>query len=132
MEPIILDVIKAVLPFLIGYIVAAYKAKHAKIEKERLELEKILMALSEGVKGLIEDRIMQAYNFYVEREHPCSHASKKVITNMFNSYTTLGGDGTLPNNYHKIMDLQETTYDVPTTPPGTSIAGKKVRPVAKV
>lgn len=67
--------------------------------------------LTEGVRSLLRDRLVQAYNHTVHQKGYCPIYEKENITDMYQQYHKLGGNGTVTQLYEEIMEL-------PTQPKG--------------
>lgn len=83
--------------------VASKERKKAKVEFRKNE------AVIIGVQSLLRDRIIQAYNHYMEKEYIPIYGLENVL-NMYKAYHDLDGNGT-------ITKLVETMKEMPTDPP---------------
>ena len=62
-----------------------------------------------GVQALLRDRIIQAYNHYMNKGY-CPIYGLENVEEMYKQYHALGGNGT-------ITELVERVKDLPTDPP---------------
>lgn len=83
--------------------IASMERKKAKVEYRKSE------AVLTGVQSLLRDRIIQAYNHYMEQDHIPIYGMENVL-NMYKAYHDLDGNGT-------ITKLVETMKEMPTKPP---------------
>lgn len=83
--------------------IASMERKKAKVEYRKSE------AVLTGVQSLLRDRIIQAYNHYMEQEYIPIYGLENVL-NMYKAYHDLDGNGT-------ITKLVETMKEMPTEPP---------------
>lgn len=83
--------------------IASMERKKAKVEYRKSE------AVLTGVQSLLRDRIIQAYNHYMEQGHIPIYGMENVL-NMYKAYHDLDGNGT-------ITKLVETMKEMPTEPP---------------
>lgn len=83
--------------------IASMERKKAKVEYRKSE------AVLTGVQSLLRDRIIQAYNHYMEQEYIPIYGLENVL-NMYKAYHDLDGNGT-------ITKLVETMKKMPTEPP---------------
>ncbi len=63
-------------------------------------------ALKQGMRALLRDRIIQGYNYYMDKKCWPIYA-RDTILDMFRQYTALGGNGT-------VTDLLEELKELPT------------------
>ena len=96
LECVAVQVLGYVLPFFFGYIAAIIKTKG--------DLKPIKLAM----QAMLRDRLIQAYNHYVEDKKWCPHYAKDSINNMYKCYETLGANGVMTRNFNAIMELRET------------------------
>ena len=93
LEGIAVQVFGYVMPFFAGYIAAIIKTKG--------DLKPIKIAM----QAMLRDRLIQAYNHYVEEKHWCPHYAKDSINNMYKCYEQLGANGVMTRNFEAIMAL---------------------------
>lgn len=70
------------------------------IKKDKQEKK----ALRQGMRAILRDRIIQAYNHYLDKGY-CPIYARENITNMYKAYHDLGGNGTITELYNKLMDM---------------------------
>lgn len=70
-------------------------------------LYKFFCAIRLGVRALLHDRILQAYEHYHEKGYCPVHARENIY-NMYVQYSNLGGNGTITDliNKIKLMDTE--------------------------
>ena len=85
-----------------------------KVHKTTQEFE----ALKLGMQSMLRDRIIQAYNKYIEQKWIPIYAMDS-IQKLFDAYVGLGGNGT-------IHDLVEELKDLPKHPPDGSADPKTI------
>lgn len=83
-----------------------------KRDKERQEAEAIRQreyeAIRKGMRVMLRDRIIEIYDECVSREGTPLYAIQNV-TNMYQAYHDLGGNGAITEIYHKFVNLPQTT-----------------------
>ena len=90
---------------------AGFRYFHCKIKEQD--------TIKEGLRALLRDRIVHAYNNYTDKEF-CPIYAREVVEDMFLQYSGLGGNGTVKDLYHKLMKL-------PTEPnKGLEMIGKRM------
>lgn len=82
-------------------ILAVYKAIAAFVKKVRGKNN----SLEDGVRAILRDRIVQAYNHNVHDRGYCPIYEKENVTDMYDQYHNLGGNGTITKLYKEMMDL---------------------------
>lgn len=68
------------------------------------ETERKNKAVELGLQALLRDRIIQAYNHYMDKE-VCAIYAKENVENMYRQYHNLGGNGTVTKLYEEMMAL---------------------------
>ena len=63
-------------------------------------------ALKAGLQALLRDRIIQAYNHYVQDKGWIPIYAKESIDACYKSYEALGGNGVIDNLMQQINELQ--------------------------
>lgn len=58
-----------------------------------------------GLRSLLRDRLIQSYNHNVYERKYCPIYEKENVTDMYNQYHNLGGNGTVTKLYHELMEL---------------------------
>ena len=61
-------------------------------------------ALEEGVQALLRDRIIQACDYYQQKQAVSVHG-RENIQNMYKAYHALGGNGTVTALVHDVGEL---------------------------
>ena len=73
----------------------------------RLMMEfKKQVAIRDGVRAILRDRILQNYNHYCEKGWAPFYAVDNV-TIMYNAYHALDGNGAITEIYHKFLQLPQ-------------------------
>jgi len=73
----------------------------------RLMLEfKKQVAIRDGVRAILRDRILQNYNHYCEKGWVPFYAMENM-DNMYKAYHDLGGNGPITEIYHKFLQLPQ-------------------------
>lgn len=94
-ESTIQTVINIIAGAVISYLFALYRAK----KKEN-------NALKAGLQALLRDRIIQAYNHYVQDKGWIPIYAKESIDACYKSYEALGDNGVIDNLMQQINELQ--------------------------
>lgn len=94
-EQIISHVLNLILGGVVSYIFALYRQK--KKEND---------ALKAGLQALLRDRIIQAYNHYVQDKGWIPIYAKESIDACYKSYEALGDNGVIDNLMEQINELQ--------------------------
>lgn len=94
-ESTIQTVINIIAGAVISYLFALYRAK----KKEN-------NALKAGLQALLRDRIIQAYNHYVQDRGWIPIYAKESIDACYRSYEALGDNGVIDNLMQQINELQ--------------------------
>jgi hypothetical protein len=61
-------------------------------------------ALRLGMRAILRDRIIQTYNHYSEKGY-CPIYARENVSNMYDAYHNLGGNGTVTTLYERLQDL---------------------------
>jgi hypothetical protein len=61
-------------------------------------------AIKSGIQALLRDRIIQSYNYYMEKEY-CPIYARENIDEMYTQYHALGGNGTITELVKKLKNL---------------------------
>lgn len=88
-------IINIIAGAIISYLFALYRAK----KKEN-------NALKAGLQALLRDRIIQAYNHYVQDKGWIPIYTKESIDACYKSYEALGDNGVIDNLMQQINELQ--------------------------
>lgn len=94
-ESTVQTVINIIVGAVISYLFASYCAK----KKEN-------NALKAGLQALLRDRIIQAYNHYVQDKGWIPIYAKESIDACYKSYEALGDNGVIDNLMEQINELQ--------------------------
>ena len=94
-EQMISHVLNLILGGVVSYIFALYRQK--KKEND---------ALKAGLQALLRDRIIQAYNHYVQDRGWIPIYAKESIDACYRSYEALGDNGVIDNLMQQINELQ--------------------------
>ena len=94
-ESTIQTVINIIAGAVISYLFALYRAKKKQND-----------ALKAGLQALLRDRIIQAYNHYVQDEGWIPIYAKESIDACYKSYEALGDNGVIDNLMQQINELQ--------------------------
>lgn len=94
-ESTVQTIINIIAGAIISYLFALYRAK----KKEN-------NALKAGLQALLRDRIIQAYNHYVQDKGWIPIYAKESIDACYKSYEALGDNGVIDNLMQQINELQ--------------------------
>lgn len=94
-ESTIQTVINIIAGAVISYLFALYRAKKKQND-----------ALKAGLQALLRDRIIQAYNHYVQDKGWIPIYAKESIDACYKSYEALGDNGVIDNLMQQINELQ--------------------------
>lgn len=94
-EQMISHILNLILGGVVSYIFALYRQK--KKEND---------ALKAGLQALLRDRIIQAYNHYVQDKGWIPIYAKESIDACYRSYEALGDNGVIDNLMEQINELQ--------------------------
>lgn len=97
MEMIFEIVIKWLIPFLLGTLVAYIKYRFSKSKKKD-------KAIENAVQALLRNELIRRYREY-EQKGEISILDKENITHMYEEYKNLGGNGTVEKLYDELLDL---------------------------
>lgn len=94
-ESTIQTVINIIAGAVISYLFALYRAKKKQND-----------ALKAGLQALLRDRIIQAYNHYVQDKGWIPIYAKESIDACYKSYEALGNNGVIDNLMQQLNELQ--------------------------
>ena len=94
-EQMISPVLNLILGGVASYIFALYRQKKKQND-----------ALKAGLQALLRDRIIQAYNHYVQDKGWIPIYAKESIDACYKSYEALGDNGVIDNLMQQINELQ--------------------------
>lgn len=83
-----------------GILMFGYDYTLKKLKIVLLEIQ----ASNEGTRMLLKDRIKMAYNYYAKNGF-CTIEEFEDVSEMFEEYKKLGGNGTIPNVMEKLKKL---------------------------
>jgi UDP-glucose 6-dehydrogenase len=86
--------------FLTGSIIAVYKKLSGNMTAKFREQEAVKL----GVQALLRDRIVQSYNYYMEKEH-CPIYAMDNINALYIQYHALGGNGTITELVERLREM---------------------------
>ena len=92
--------IETILGLALLFATWSFKATRTKIMK----LTKEQTAISNGTQALLRDRIIQAYNHYMEKGF-CPIYGLDAINAMYQEYVALGGNSTVPRLVKELREL---------------------------
>lgn len=88
--------VEALFGALIALLGIGYKQLAKQVEKWG--------AVGDGVQALLRDRIIQAYNHYMEKEY-CPIYALENVEAMYKEYHALGGNGTITELVDRLKEL---------------------------
>lgn len=101
---IITTVVTSLMGALLGYMGA--KLKHYQKDKDSARNDMSMLKL--GIQALLRDRIIQAYNHYVDDKGYCPTYAKDTLAKMYKIYDSLGENGVIATYYKQLMALPTT------------------------
>lgn len=105
---IILSIVTTAMTSIIGWLfhrLKKHEEKRELLEKKRLnEIMSREKAINDALRALCHDRILQGYRYY-KRHDGISPTDLDTMTNLYNAYHALGGNGTITAVYEKIVKL---------------------------
>jgi len=97
---IFLMLLQAVATIVVGYVGIKLKKREAEKDKEREESE----AIKNGIRAVLRDRILQAYNHFSAKGK--IHIEElENISNMYIAYHNLGGNGVVTSIYNRVLKI---------------------------
>lgn len=78
--------------------------REKELAEEQAKQKARMHAVEKGVQSLLRDRIIQAYNHYVEKGYIPIYGMENVL-NMYEAYHGLDGNGTITELVHDLKDL---------------------------
>lgn len=97
---VILMILQAIITILVGYVGVKLKMHEKSKEREKLEQE----AIRNGIRAVLRDRIVQAYNHF-SRQGKIKIEELGNISNMYVAYHNLGGNGVVTSIYNKVLKI---------------------------
>jgi len=86
---------------------AGYKILNKRIHKQLCDQK----ALKDGTQALLRNEIIRSYDTYTERGYISIHGLENVIA-MYESYHSLGGNGTVTKMMDELRELPIKTKEV--------------------
>ncbi len=77
-----------------------------RLYKARDLENKKYLAINDGVRAILRDRILQTHNHYTEKGWAPFYALQNM-DNMYKAYHDIGGNGAITEIYHKFMQLPQ-------------------------
>ena len=97
---VFLMLLQAVVTLIVGYVGVKLKKREREKDKEREEQE----AIRDGIRAVLRDRILQAYNHF-SRQGKIQIEELENISNMYIAYHNLGGNGVVTSIYQKVLEI---------------------------
>lgn len=101
---IVLSVITTLTTGFVGFLLYRFKKRESLKAKEMEELFTHDKALDDAICALCRDRILQGYRYY-KQHGEISAQDLETMSNLYQAYHNLGGNGTITNVYDKILAL---------------------------
>ena len=93
-------VLQGLMTIIVGYVGLKIKKREEEKEKEIEESE----AIKNGIRAVLRDRILQAYNHFSAKGK--IHIEElENISNMYIAYHNLGGNGVVTSIYNKVLEI---------------------------
>lgn len=99
------------IEFGFGAVLTILGALYRKMSKQIREDREKQKAIEDGMRALLRNEIITAYNQYVVDKKYCPVYGKENVNAMYDAYHRLGGNGT-------ITQLKQQIDDLPTVKPG--------------
>jgi len=103
---IFLIVFQALAAIVTAYIGIRVRRHDSEKEQQKKEKEIEEKALKHGLQAVLRDRILQACALY-QRKGCITVSQMDNLSNMYNAYHNLGGNGVVTNVYLQVMDLEK-------------------------
>ena len=97
--------------WIFGIIAALLIALYRRLVKKMKEDQAKAEAMHDGMRALLRDRIIWANNHYTEKGSIPVYA-RDTVTDMYNAYHALGGNGTITALKEEVMALP-TSHEKP-------------------
>lgn len=88
-----------------GLVVAILTGLYHKLSKQLNDEREKRKAADDGLRALLRDRIVQAYNEYFMEKKYCPIYAKENVDSMYDAYHKLGGNGTITRLKEKLDAL---------------------------
>lgn len=105
-----LIMLEAVVTLLVGYLGVKLKKREEQKEKEEKQRREEYEAIRQGIRAVLRDRILQAYNHFKKVGH-VNVSQMDNISNMYMAYHNLGGNGVITSVYMKFMEIPHEEGD---------------------
>lgn len=99
-----LTFLQAVVTLFVGYIGIKIKQREEEKEKQEKERKKEAEAIKQGIRAVLRDRILQAYNHF-SRIGKIHIEELENISNMYIAYHNLGGNGVITSIYNRVLKI---------------------------
>lgn len=99
-----LMLLQGLVTILVGYIGVKLKKREEEKEKEERERREEYNAIRQGIRAVLRDRILQAYNHF-RKVGVVTVAQQENVSNMYTAYHNLGGNGVITKVYMKFMEI---------------------------
>ncbi len=96
--------VQVIFGLVMGGLGAAYKMLSKRIYKQSCDQK----ALKEGTQSLLRSEIIRCYDVYMERGYISIHGLESVLA-MYESYHSLGGNGTVTKLMEELRELPVRT-----------------------
>lgn len=93
-------VLQGLMTIIVGYVGLKIKKRENDKEKERKESE----AIKNGIRAVLRDRILQAYNHF-SAKGKIQIEELENISNMYIAYHNLGGNGVITSIYNRVLKI---------------------------
>jgi len=87
----------------VGGLLVFVKTRLSKYDKEN-------HAVKDGMRAMLRDNLIQTYGKYEERGF-CPYYIKESVSDVYEQYEKLGGNGAAKDLYQRIMDLPTTPIE---------------------
>lgn len=101
---LIAEALKYIITAVLAYSAAWLRGYFQRQSENKKDIE----ALKGAMQAFLRDRMLQAYDFYAEKQGWCPHNVKESIANMYKWYNQLGKNGIMGNNIDAIINLPES------------------------
>ena len=95
-----------IINMLFGIVVASVASGTLTFVAMRIRrYEKEGHAVKDGMRAMLRDKLIQTYSKYVEDKSYCPYYVKEGISDVYEQYEKLGGNGAAKDIYQRIMGL---------------------------
>lgn len=92
---------------LFGIIVAGFGVGYRRLVEKMKAGDRKQEAIEKGIQALLRDRIIKAYNHYLEQGY-CPIYGLENVEALYKQYHALGGNGTVTGLIEKLRELPTT------------------------